>query len=73
MSKLEVIKVFASRIDAEIARGYLENMGIKTRVVSDDADQLYPSLGVVRGVKLITIEKNLEKARTLLENSEESL
>lgn len=73
MSKLEVIKVFASRIDAEIARGYLENMGIKTRVVSDDADQLYPSLGVVRGVKLITIEKNLEEARTLLENSEESL
>ncbi len=73
MSKLEVIKVFASRIDAEIARGYLENMGIKTRVVSDDADQLYPSLGVVRGVKLITTEKNLEKARTLLENSEEPL
>ena len=73
MSKLEVIKVFASRIDAEIARGYLENMGIKTRVVSDDADQLYPSLGVIRGVKLITIEKNLEKARTLLENSGESL
>ncbi len=73
MSKLEVIKVFASRIDAEIARGYLENMGIKTRVVSDDVDQLYPSLGIVRGVKLITIEKNLEKARTLLESSEESI
>ncbi len=73
MSKLEVIKVFASRIDAEIARGYLENMGIKTRVVSDDADQLYPSLGVVRGVKIITAAKNLEKARTLLENSGESL
>jgi hypothetical protein len=73
MSKLEVIKVFASRIDAELARGYLESMGIKTRVVSDDADQLYPSLGVVRGVKLITIEKNLEKARTLLENTGESL
>ncbi len=73
MNKLEVIKVFASRIDAELARGYLESMGIKTRVVSDDADQLYPSLGVVRGVKLITAEKNLEKARTLLENSGESL
>jgi len=43
MSKLEVIKVFASRMEAELARGYLEAMGIKTRVVSDDADQLYPS------------------------------
>lgn len=73
MSGPEVIKVFASRIDAELARGYLESMGIKTRVVSDDADQLYPSLGVVRGVRLITAEENLEKARTLLETKEESL
>ncbi len=73
MIKLEVIKVFASRIEAELARGYLESMEIKTRVVSDDADQLYPSLGVVKGVKLITSEKNLEKARTLLENKGESL
>jgi hypothetical protein len=73
MIKLEVIKVFASRIEAELARGYLESMEIKTRVVSDDADQLYPSLGVVKGVKLITSEKNLEEARTLLENKGESL
>jgi len=73
MSKLEVIEVFASRIEAELARGYLETMGIKTRVVSDDADQLYPSLGVVKGVKLITAEKNLGQARTLLDNKEESL
>ena len=73
MSKLEVIKVFASRMEAELARGYLESMEIETRVVADDADQLYPSLGVVRGVKLITAEKSLEKARTLLENKGESL
>ena len=73
MSRLEVIKVFASRMEAELARGYLEAMGIKTRVVSDDADQLYPSLGVVKGVKLIAAEKNLEQARTLLNNKEESL
>ncbi len=73
MSKLEVIKVFASRIEAELARGYLESMEIKTRVVADDADQLYPSLGAVRGIKLITSENNLEKARTLLENKGESL
>jgi len=72
MSRLEVIKVFASRMEAELARGYLEAMGIKTRVVADDADQLYPSLGVVKGVKLITAEKNLEQARTLLDSKEES-
>ncbi len=73
MSKLEVIKVFASRIEAELARGYLETMEVKTRVISDDADQLYPSLGAIKGVRLVTDEKNLEQARALLENKGESL
>ena len=72
MKKIEVIKVFGSRIEAEIAKGYLETMGIKTRVVSDDADQLYPSLGIVRGVKLITAGKNLEEAKILLDSKEDS-
>jgi len=72
MEKIEVIKVFGSRIEAELARGYLETMGIKTQVVSDDADQLYPSLGVVRGVKLITAGKNLREAKILLDSKEDS-
>ncbi len=71
MEKFEVIKIFGSRIEAELARGYLETMGIKTRVVSDDADQLYPSLGIVRGVKLITAGKNLGEAKILLDNKED--
>ena len=72
MSELEVIKVFGSRMEAELAKGYLEVMGIKTRVVSDDADQLYPSIGIVRGVKLITADKNLVEAKALLDNKEDS-
>ena len=67
MEKLEIAKIFGSRMEAEVARGYLESMGIESRIMSDDADQLYPSLGLVRGVKLLVKGKDLEKALTLLE------
>ncbi|MCJ7666615.1 MAG: hypothetical protein MUO59_07770 [Actinobacteria bacterium] len=72
MSKFEVIKIFGSRIEAELAKGYLGSMGIKTQVVSDDADQLYPSIGMVKGVKLITASKNLGEAKALLNEKEKS-
>ena len=72
MSKLGVIEVFASRVEAELARGYLETLGINSHVVSDDADQLYPSIGIVKGIKLIAAEKDLEKAREFLKNNEET-
>ena len=66
MDKLPVVKVFNSRIEAEIARGYLESFGIKTEIISDDAGQNYPSLQSIRGVKLLVSKKNLKKAQELL-------
>jgi len=70
MDKLPVVKVFNSRIEAEIARGYLESFGIKTEIISDDAGQNYPSLQSIRGVKLITNKKNLKKAQELLDKKD---
>ena len=67
MDKLAVVKVFNSRIEAEIARSYLESFGIKTEIFSDDAGQSITSLQSVRGVKLLTSRKYLKKARELLE------
>lgn len=67
MSRLEIIEVFSSRIEAELARGYLENMGIETQIVADDAGQLYPSLGLVRGIKLLTRSEFVSKAKELLD------
>lgn len=67
MSRLETIEVFGSRIEAELAKGYLENMGIETRIVADDAGQLYPSLGSVRGIKLLTRSEFVSEAKELLD------
>lgn len=67
MNKLSTIKIFNSRMEAEIARSYLESAGIKSEIFSDDAGQNITSLQVLRGVKLLTSVKNLKKARELLE------
>ena len=67
MSRLEIIEVFGSRIEAELARGYLENMGIETRIAADDAGALYPSLGSVRGIKLLTRSRSVKEAKKLLD------
>ena len=50
MEKLEIAKIFNSRMEAEVAKSYLESMGIDSQIMSDDADQLYPSLGCGQGV-----------------------
>jgi len=70
MDKLKTIKIFNSRIEAELARSYLESHGIKTEILSDDAGQSYPSLQSVRGVKLLTPPENLKKAKKLLDKKE---
>lgn len=66
MSELEIVEVFSYRTDAELAKGYLESRGIRTRITADDADQLYPSLGVVKGVKLLAKPVDVERAKGLL-------
>ena len=66
MAELEMVEVYSSRTEAELAKGYLESMGINTSIMADDADQLYPSLGVVRGVKLLAKRDDVEKAKGLL-------
>lgn len=66
MAELEMVEVYSSRTEAELAKGYLKSMEIDTIILSDDADQLYPSLGAVRGVKLLARQEDVEKAKGLL-------
>jgi hypothetical protein len=68
--KLPVVKTFSSRMEAELAKSYLESFGIKTEISSDDAGQSIISLQGARGVKLFTSQKNVEKARRLLYKKE---
>ena len=67
MKKLEIAKIFNSRIEAGVAKSYLESMGIDSQIKSDDADQLYPSLGAIKGVRLMVRDVDLERALLLLE------
>ena len=67
MDKFLTVKTFNSRIDAEIAKSYLESFGIKAEIFSDDAGQSITSLQSIRGVKLLTNRKDIQKARKLLD------
>jgi len=43
---------------------------IKAEIFSDDAGQSYPPLQSIRGVKLLTNRKDLQKARKLLDKKD---
>ena len=68
MAELETVEVYSTRTEAELAKGFLESMGIDTAIIADDADQLYPSLGAVRGVKLMAKPEDVEEAKELLKD-----
>lgn len=70
MDKFLTVKTFNSRIDAEIAKSYLESFGIKAEIFSDDAGQSITSLQSIRGVKLLTNRKDIQKARKLLDKKD---
>jgi len=57
-------------MEAEIAKSYLESFGIKAEIFSDDAGQSYPPLQSIRGVKLLTNRKDIQKARKLLDKKD---
>ena len=70
MDRLPLVKTFNSRMEAEIAKSYLESFGIKAEIFSDDAGQSYPPLQSIRGVKLLTNRKDIQKARKLLDKKD---
>ena len=70
MERFKLLEVFSSRTEAGIAKGYLESMGIETRIIADDADQLYPSLGAVKGVKLLAKTEDIDRAKKLLKEGQ---
>ena len=64
--KIKLLKTFNSRIDAELAKSFLESNGIKSMVSADDAGEMYPSASVYWGVKLFVNENNFEIADNLI-------
>ncbi|MDZ7838606.1 MAG: hypothetical protein U5N58_12025 [Actinomycetota bacterium] len=66
----EIIKIFNSRIEAELAKGYLKSNGIDSYISSDDAGQMYPSQQLVGGVYLLADSRDRETAIQLLDQVE---
>lgn len=67
----ETIKIFSSRIEAEVAKSFLKSNGIESYVSSDDAGQMYPSQQWVGGVYLLIDSKDKEAASQLLREEDE--
>jgi len=69
MSNLTCIETFHTRIDADMAKSYLEANGIKSEVLADDCGTLRPHMLVgASGARLMVREENAQKAEELLEN-----
>jgi hypothetical protein len=63
MTRLET---YTSEIEAEIAKGRLENLGVSVVLEKDNCGGMRPHLDLQAGVKLFVLDDQLEKARDIL-------
>ncbi|MCL4385870.1 MAG: DUF2007 domain-containing protein [Actinobacteria bacterium] len=68
-NNVKLLKTFNSRIEAELAKSFLESSGIKSMILADDAGEMYPAASVYWGVKLFVNEKDFEIADKLINES----
>ena len=61
-----VLETFPSRIEAEMAQGILEEEGIETVVMADDAGGSYPMFQFIRSVKLMVATEDEARAKEIL-------
>ena len=60
---LVVIDTFLNEIDAEVARGRLDSVGIAAEVDTDNCGGMRPHLDLTRGVRLLVDQKDEARAR----------
>lgn len=68
MSKLVIGATFMTRLEAELAKGYLESNGLKAVVTADDQGGMYPfpMSPTPLGAMVLVSEKDLKAAKELL-------
>ncbi len=66
MENLATLKIFNSRIDAEVLKSMLESNGIKSWILSDDAGSMYPAQTSMYGVRLMVRDEDFKTATDLL-------
>jgi len=67
MENLKKLKIFTSKIEAEIAKGFLQTNGIESFIFADDAGNMYPAQDLVYGVSLMVNKKDFASAKELLD------
>ncbi|OQA23103.1 MAG: hypothetical protein BWY60_00064 [Actinobacteria bacterium ADurb.Bin346] len=67
MKNLKKIKTLTSKIEAEIAKGFLQSNGIDSFIFADDAGDMYPAQDLVYGVSLMVNKCDFRKAKELLD------
>ena len=72
MAKKVVIRTFKNRLEAELAKGYLEAEGLDVSIITDDAGGMYPQLALTTGgVRLLVDDSEMLKAEALLKEKKE--
>lgn len=69
--KATVLRTYASEALASIAVSRLRSEGIEANIQKDDCGGAYPSLQIVRGVRLLIRPEDLEDAEKILNELEE--
>ena len=62
-----VVKTFANRFEADLAKSALDAAGIDARIRADDAGGLRPNLWVGGGVDVYVDEDDLSRAAEILD------
>lgn len=65
--RLVVVQTFNTEIDAQIAKGHLQSVGIPSMIAKDDLDGMFPNFQLTEGVALLVREHDLQKAEQVLE------
>ncbi len=62
-SDLAVVSTFPSTADAQIAKGFLDQVGIESMIRTDNAGGMYPAIG---GAELLVRAADLDRAKDAL-------
>lgn len=66
MADLVIFRTFSYQHEADFVKSVLEGSGIEASVVADDCGGVDPALGLVRGVRLLVADDQVERAERVL-------
>ncbi len=67
MDQWVIVKTFMDKGEADVAHGLLDSAGIRTKLLSPDANGLVPALDVTQGIQLMVSPEDQEDATAMLE------